>query len=194
MLWLREVEMMTARHRQTGETDPLGLGKLPMMTPDEDGWPAIEAALVADRQSRQRHRRVAGWLAAAASLVLVVSIATRLPGPPQSGALPDPAQEAATQVADTTSDPKEDPLGELIAMSQTLERQLRTLRDASGSVPAESAVYVAELEDLVAQVDTELSFSPRSVNLWGQRVNLLLDLAQIYQHQWERDYGRMASL
>ncbi len=55
-------------------------------------------------------------------------------------------------------------------------------------------MYVAELEDLVAQVDTELSFSPRSVNLWGQRVNLLLDLAQIYQHQWERDYSRMASL
>ena len=61
-------------------------------------------------------------------------------------------------------------------------------------MPAASAVYVAELEDLVAQVDNELSFTPGSVNLWGQRVNLLLDLAQIYQSQWERYYGRMASL
>ena len=38
------------------------------------------------------------------------------------------------------------------------------------------------------------SFAPDSINLWGQRVNLLLDLAQLYQHQWERQYGRMASL
>ncbi|NND46008.1 MAG: hypothetical protein HKN58_11865 [Xanthomonadales bacterium] len=46
----------------------------------------------------------------------------------------------------------------------------------------------------MAQVDQQLSYSPDSVNLWGQRINLLLDLAQIYQHQWERDYGLMASL
>ena len=45
---------------------------------------------------------------------------------------------------------------------------------------------------MVAQVDTRLSVSPGSINLWGQRVNLLLDLAQIYQQQWEREYGRMA--
>ena len=61
-------------------------------------------------------------------------------------------------------------------------------------MPASSAVYVAELQDLVAQVDSELSYSPDSMNLWGQRVNLLLDLAQIYQQQWEREYGQMASL
>jgi hypothetical protein len=61
-------------------------------------------------------------------------------------------------------------------------------------MPASSAAYVAELEDLVAQVDQQLSYSPDSLNLWGQRINLLLDLAQIYQNQWERDYGLMASL
>jgi hypothetical protein len=82
----------------------------------------------------------------------------------------------------------------LISISQTLEAQLKSLRDHTGSMPADSAIYVAELEDLVAQVDNELSYSPDSLNLWGQRVNLLLDLAQIYQHQWETDYGQMASL
>ena len=61
-------------------------------------------------------------------------------------------------------------------------------------MPAESAIYVAELEDLIAQVDCELSFTPDSIDLWGQRVNLMLDLAQIYQQQWEIDYGRMAAL
>ena len=45
-------------------------------------------------------------------------------------------------------------------------------------MPAESAVYVAELEDLIAQVDSELSLTPDSIDLWGQRVNLMLDLAQ----------------
>ena len=47
---------------------------------------------------------------------------------------------------------------------------------------------------LIAQVDSELSVTPDSTDLWGQRVNLMLDLAQIYQQQWQIDYGRMASL
>ena len=61
-------------------------------------------------------------------------------------------------------------------------------------MPAESAIYIAELEDLIAQVDSELSLTPDSIDLWGQRINLMLDLAQIYQQQWQIDYGRMASL
>ena len=61
-------------------------------------------------------------------------------------------------------------------------------------MPAESAIYVAELEDLIAQVDTGLNLDPDSIDLWGQRVNLLLDLAEIYQQQWQIDYGRIASL
>ena len=85
-------------------------------------------------------------------------------------------------------------LGSLIAMSQTLEGRLRQLRDNTGAMPANSAVYIAELEDLVAQVDGQLNFAPDSVDLWGQRVNLLMDLELIYQHQFEREYGRMASL
>lgn len=75
-----------------------------------------------------------------------------------------------------------------------MEEQVAQLRMETGSMPAESAVYVAELEDLIAQVDSELSVTPDSIDLWGQRVNLMLDLAQIYQQQWEIDYGRMASL
>jgi len=61
-------------------------------------------------------------------------------------------------------------------------------------MPAKSAIYVAELEDLIAQVDNELSLKPDSIDLWGQRVNLMLDLARIYQQQWQIDYGRMAAL
>jgi len=79
-------------------------------------------------------------------------------------------------------------------LSQSMEEQVMKLRQETGSMPAESAIYVAELEDLIAQVDGELSLTPDSIDLWGQRVNLLLDLAQIYQQQWEIDYGRMAAL
>ena len=82
----------------------------------------------------------------------------------------------------------------LIGLSQNMEKQVKQLRQETASMPAESAIYIAELEDLIAQVDNELSLTPESVDLWGQRVNLLLDLAQIYQQQWQIDYGRMASL
>jgi hypothetical protein len=75
-----------------------------------------------------------------------------------------------------------------------MELQVKRLREETSSMPAESAIYVAELEDLIAQVDNELSLTPDSIDLWGQRVNLMLDLAQIYQQQWQIDYGRMASL
>ncbi|NIP16780.1 MAG: hypothetical protein GWM87_00410 [Xanthomonadales bacterium] len=146
------------------------------------------------RETSRRRRKTVAWLAAAASLVLVVGLVLRPDGP--GGALPDRALEqvAATQDVAGASQSNEDTVSELIAMSQILEGQLRNLRESTGSIPADSAAYVAELQDLVAQVDSELSMTPDSVNLWGQRVNLLLDLAQIYQHQWEREYGRMASL
>ena len=48
--------------------------------------------------------------------------------------------------------------------------------------------------DLVAQVDSELSVAPDSADLWSQRVNLLLDLSQLYENSLRRDYYRMASL
>jgi hypothetical protein len=79
-------------------------------------------------------------------------------------------------------------------LSKNMQDQVKQLRLGTASMPAESAIYVVELEDLIAQVDNELSLTPDSIDLWGQRVNLLLDLAQIYQQQWQIDYGRLASL
>jgi hypothetical protein len=176
------------------EKDPLGLRDLPLLSPDEDGWPAIARALDAQTDQRRRFVRGGAWLAVAASLVVVVAGVLRYVGP--GGAAPEPTglTSLATVEQPAASESQQDTLDSLITMSQSLERQVRNLREGVGPMPAASAVYVAELEDLVAQVDNELSFTPGSVNLWGQRVNLLLDLAQIYQSQWERYYGRMASL
>ena len=48
--------------------------------------------------------------------------------------------------------------------------------------------------DLVAQVDEELSNRPDSLNLWSQRINLLMDLQNLYENRLRREYRQVASL
>jgi hypothetical protein len=187
---------MESRHQ-----DPLGLSELPMIDPPNDGWAGIEAALREDRRS-QRRKHLLGGLAVAASLIAVVSLVLlRAPAGPGDLEAPVPGvQIAASPESADASDQSALPgastttVAELVAMSQLLEQRLRHLRDDTAAMPAESVIYVTELEDLVARVDNELSVSPESIELWSQRVNLLLDLEALFQHQFESEYGRMASL
>ena len=184
---------MTANdHWKQNTSDPLGLSELEAIEPGYDGWTQIESALQAHQASKRNWQRAGGWLAVAASLVLVITVVlnnteNRVPVMPSS-------QEFATSTDNPASVPMQDNINALIGLSQNMEEQLTKLRQETSSMPAESAIYVVELEDLIAQVDSELSLTPDSIDLWGQRVNLMLDLAQIYQQQWEIDYGRMASL
>lgn len=173
-------------------TDPLGLSDLETIEPDYDGWDQIESALKTHHDSKQNWRRAGSWLAVAASVVLVISITLQNNGTGIPTDLPSPG--LATSAGNLASVPVQDNINALIGLSQNMENQVKKLRQETGSMPAESAIYVAELEDLIAQVDSELSLTPDSIDLWGQRVNLMLDLAQIYQQQWQIDYGRMASL
>ena len=184
--------MNTNKQRQQTNSDPLGLGDLDSVEPGYDGWAGIESALDAHHKSKRNRWRAGGWLAAAASLVLVVSIVLQtndkqVPVDISPDGLATPARDLASVSV-------QDNISALIGLSQKMEEQVKGLRQETGSMPAESAIYVAELEDLIAQVDSQLSQTPGSIDLWGQRVNLMLDLAQIYQQQWEIDYGRMASL
>ena len=184
---------MTAQEQWNQNTsDPLGLSNLEAIEPAYDGWAQIESALQDQQNSTRNWRRAGGWLAVAASLVLVISVTLRS----TENQLPagNPSPGTATQGTEIASVPVKDNISALIGLSQNMEKQVMTLRQETNSMPAESAIYVAELEDLIAQVDNELSLTPDSLNLWGQRVNLMLDLAQIYQQQWQIDYGRMASL
>ena len=184
---------MTAQdHWEQTTSDPLGLSELESIEPGYDGWEAIETALLAHQDNKRNWHRAGGWMAVAASLVLVVSVSLRNTEINTPSTMPMPG--AATQSTELASVSLEDNLTALIGMSQNMEDQVKELRQETGSMPAESAIYVAELEDLIAQVDKELSANPDSINLWGHRVNLMLDLAQIYQQQWQIDYGRMASL
>jgi len=184
---------MTAQDKQnqTG-SDPLGLRGLDLVEPGYDGWSQIESALQTHKAGKQKWRRNSTWLAVAASLVLAISIIVISTGERTPVELSSPG--LATTNANPASLPVQDNVNALIELSQSMEEQVTQLRMETSSMPAESAIYVAELEDLIAQVDRELSVTPDSINLWGQRVNLMLDLAQIYQQQWEIDYGRMASL
>lgn len=189
-----------------GQRDPLGLRGLPQIEPDGDGWPGIAAALAADRPQR---RAPLGWLATAACLVLVAGALLHQRGEAPTGvdpalngadtALVDAARgpeagAAVTSPGDMQDDTDVASAQDLIVLSQLLERRLQGLRARTAGLPAESAMYVAELEDLVARVDSALSDTPTSRALWGQRVNLLRDLETLFQHQFEKEYGRMASL
>ncbi len=189
---MRSENAMNANDQWKQNTsDPLGLGGLDIIEPDYDGWQQIESALVSHQKHRQ-WQRVGGWLAVAASLVLVLGISLRNTGNEPSMQLH--GDGFATQSTETASLDVKDNINALIGLSQNMEEQVKKLRQKTGSMPAESAIYVAELEDLIAQVDHELSLEPNSVDLWGQRVNLMLDLAWLYQQQWQIDYGHMASL
>ncbi|KAA9131919.1 hypothetical protein F3N42_07015 [Marinihelvus fidelis] len=166
--------------------DPLGLSGLPMLQPGHDDWAQIRAALADDTPATvgQRRRPAMVWAIAASVVVAVGLLVTRMPNAPTP--VVDEAAIAASPDAPQTQD--------LVAMSQLLELRLRQLRANSGALPAQSVLWVTELEDMIARVDGELTMAPESVELWGQRVNLLLDLESIYVHQFEREYGRMASL
>jgi len=183
---------MTAQDKQNQtSSDPLGLRELDSVEPGYDGWSQIESALTTHKNSKRSWQRHSAWLAVAASFVLVISVVVyNTQRTPIELSVP----EFATSMADPASVTVKDNVNALIGLSQSMEEQVTQLRMETSSMPADSAIYVAELEDLIAQVDSELSVTPDSIDLWGQRVNLMLDLAQIYQQQWEIDYGRMASL
>lgn len=177
------------------QDDPLGLGDLPLLDPPDDGWLEVRSALEADRRQR-RFRRFAGGLAAAACVVLVAGVMMQRADQAPVTTGPDlAATTTAAQPADVEiPEARERNVSELIAMSQLMERRLRLLRSQSASMPADAAAYQAELEDMIARVDSQLSDNPDAAELWGQRVSLLLDLESLFQHHFEREYGRMASL
>ena len=169
------------------ERDPLNLGSLPAVEPPSDGWPAIRAELEKSRQSRRLSGFVAGALAVAATVALAVGLYVHEPADSQTRPAPDTlAQEPVAAPGQA--------LDSLIALSQQLEWQVRKYRVEFGDMPTDALVYQVELEDLIAQVDDELSMKPGSPALWGRRVNLLLDLSRLYEMQLRRDYHRMASL
>lgn len=184
------LKMRAARQRAE---DPLNLRSLPLVTPQEDGWPGIEAALREHRPGGRFPRLLGVSVAAAAALVLTLVV---LLGNPEVDPVPlEQPVVAVTEPAESEPAPlREPPLESLIAMSQQLESRLRAYRGQTGDMPADLLVYQVELQDLIVQVDEQLSMNPDSLDLWSQRVNLLLDVNQLYENRLRRNYQQMASL
>ena len=187
---LAKVYVMSVTHKPD---DPLGLGSLPPVSPPDDGWPVIEATLTAKRRQRRRTGAIGGAFAVAATVVMALSVTLWRPG--DTPAI-DPAATAQHDAAsESVPEPLRDPpLESLIAMSKQLESRVRLYRNEIGDLPASDLVYQVELQDLIVQVDEQLSMDPGSLNLWSQRVDLLLDVTQLYENQLRRDYYRIASL
>ena len=182
------------------EHDPFELASRPPLSPPVDGWPQIAHAL----RKRQRRRLATVWLSTAAALTLAAGLAWQLPHFVTITPAPIEALPVVTAPVDSSADPEksvlpeavtaQDNLEALIELSQQLERNLRLVRAEIDAMPAQSVVYQDEREDLVAQVDDALNLKPDSRELWSQRVNLLLDLEQLYQRELRRDYSNVASL
>lgn len=191
--------------------DPFGLSALPGLQPAEDGWAAVAASLQEHgNQQRQQRRHWISGLAVAATVALAFGLVVLLPTPserpPAEQALNElasvdqnPQAEAAVEIAGERPDPNTgvqdlQDLQTLQRLSQRLEQNLVYLRSSVGAMPAEMVVYQVELEDLVAQVDAAISQQPDVSELWQQRVNLLMDLNEVYGEGLRRDDPYVASL
>jgi len=187
-----KIELNSKVHQMQVERDPLNLGNLPSLDPPADGWPVVEAALIEHSEKKRIWRSTAASLALVATIVLVMGLTLRHPRLTElAPETPGLAQQAAPDAAPAGDEPA---VESLIALSQRLEVQLRRIRSDAPLMSASSVVYQVELQDLVAQVDEELSVEPDSAELWGQRVNLLLDLPRLYRNELRRESARIASL
>jgi anti-sigma factor RsiW len=144
------------------------LRALPADPPDRDLWPAVLAGARA-QASRRRWRRV-GW--AAAVLAAVVTVVAGVRGTVETIREARAAREAHA----------------LMAESEQLEVQLRSLQRRDRVMSGLEANMVAELEDRLAVVDARLASAPRgdtsdeqTIDLWGERVRLLDALVDVHR-------------
>jgi len=184
-------------HRRNEPTDPLNLRSLPPVASEHDAWPAIRDTLLHRRRRSRAWRFGGAAMATAAALVLALSLTVNTPmpetlspnGPGTGELLVDESGREAQSL------PLQEPRVEsLIAMSRQLESRARQFRDRVGDLPVRQLVYQVELQDLIVQVDEGLSRNPESIELWSQRVNLLMDVVALYENNLRRDYYRMASV
>lgn len=193
-------DMLTGKIRRMHEfrqqhEDPLNLRSLPLVAPEQDDWAQIEAALRRSTKRKTLAKYSGGALAAAAAVTLAIGLYLG-ESPTPTGQSPATAQPelASVEAPAPSAASTETTLTALIGLSQKLEDDLRLYRAQMGQLPADALVYRVELEDVIAQVDNELNWNPESIGLWSQRVNLLLDLSNLYENNLRREYRQMASL
>ena len=195
----REIERMRqVRH---------ALGQLPELSPEDDMWQRIEA-VEHETRPRSNYRRLAagaGIAAAVAALAIFVisspsSRPTVIVAPPSmpadDGFTTSTVADPSTVVgAETPFDPGR-PLfygrvvpasyPELVQESARLDRALRRVPYQRPMMSAETATTIAGLEDRIALIDEQITYSnargvpqPQRVALWGERVDLMNALVHV---------------
>lgn len=175
------------------------LRRLPLVAPDEDGWPAL-AAQLAPRPRARRHLAVPLALALAATLVLAAVTAYRV-------LLPRDTHTADAHLATVAGSPASIPvnatthtnaqgkeamqLAQLQAHSQSLERWLRRTGSTGLPLQGQDLAAATEIENLIGVIDVELTVPAQThaVALWRRRVSLLEDLAALRYSNYQLAAG-----
>ena len=183
------------------------LRQLPELSPADDMWQRI-VAVEHETRPRNNYRRLAagaGIAAAAAALaIFLVSSPSRPTGGVAPPAIPlgdritstTPADSPSTVVGSETPFDPDRPLfygrvvpasyPELVQESARLDRALRRVTYQRPMMSVETATTIVGLEDRIALIDEQITYSnargvpqPQRVALWGERVDLMNALVHV---------------
>jgi hypothetical protein len=178
------------------------LGQLPELRPADDMWQRIEAVERETRPRNNARRLVAGaGIAAAVAALAILVISSR----PMGGGAPRTVsadtgltanEPSSTVVGAETPFDADGPLvagrivpasyPALVQESARLDRVLRRLPHQRPMMSAETATTIAGLEDRIALIDEQITYSnargvpqPQRDALWGERVDLMNALVHV---------------
>jgi len=194
----REIERMRqVRH---------ALRRLPELSPADDMWQRI-VAVEHETRPRSNFRRLAAGAGIAAAVAALAIFIVSSPSRPTGGVAPHaipgdritttaPADSPSTVVGGETPFDPDSPLfygrvvpasyPELVQESARLDRALRRVPYQRPMMSAETATTIAGLEDRIALIDEQITYSnargvpqPQRVALWGERVDLMNALVHV---------------
>jgi hypothetical protein len=205
----REVERLrSARHALRG---------LPDIAPPDGVWERIAAAELETRPRSTPWRKYAAGAGIAAAVAVLAIFVIGSPPRPAGGPAPRPAIPAGDGLTtDTGGEPPSTVVGTdtpfdpdgllvlgrivpasypaLVEESERLDRVLRRLPRQRPMMSAETATTIAGLEDRIALIDEQITYSnargvpqPQRVALWGERVDLMNALVHVRYAQ-AQDY------
>jgi hypothetical protein len=181
--------------------------EIPELSPADDMWQRI-VAVERETRPRNNYRRLAAGAGIAAAVAAMAIFVMSSPSRPTGGilrpAIPPGDRITTTTPADSPSnvvggetpfDPDR-PLfygqvvpvsyPELVQESARLDRALRRLPYQRPMMSAETATTIAGLEDRIALIDEQITYSnargvpqPQRVALWGERVDLMNALVHV---------------
>ncbi len=183
------------------------LRQLPDLSPADDMWKRIEA-VVHEPRPRGNYGRLAAGAGIAAAVAALAIFVISSPSRPNGGIAPPviPGGDGLTTItasdtpstvvgAETPFDPDRPRFygrvvpasyPELVQESARLDRALRRLPYQRPMMSAETATTIAGLEDRIALIDEQITYSnargvpqPQRVALWGERVDLMNALVHV---------------